>query len=379
MAEAAQAELECPVCYELPDGVVYQCTEGHCFCASCNGRIADRLCPICREELPERPSRNRFFEQQIAKLTTTCGHCGAATTRGEKEAHERSCPQRPRTCAGAEAGCAWTGLVAEQPAHEAACPYAVCQRVVAPLRAQVAELVPQNQRLRDRVAALEPQVAELVPENARLRARVAALEGEEGGRRQRQRVGPAPHDAPPAPHAAAPTNLAIGRMDLAAAAAALRAHMADARVAAKAVEQLRKLCMVFAALEPAAAAGVIEMAAEALETHPQAVEVQKHACHLLYYVCRDDEGDAAGLARKQRAADAGVIELAVAAMRAYPRDTAVQEEAISALFGACCNEDGMGIPERVTRMMDAGAWPLVERARRATFTPSLLAVMRLQR
>ena len=84
-------------------------------------------------------------------------------------------------------------------------------------------------------------------------------------------------------------------------------------------------------------------------------------------------------AAKRRAVEAGVIELAVAAMRAYPRDTAVQEEAISALFGACCNEDGLGIPERVTRMMDAGAWPLVERARRATFTPSLLAVMRLQR
>ena len=32
-------ELECPVCYDLPEGEVRQCHEGHCFCAGCDGDI----------------------------------------------------------------------------------------------------------------------------------------------------------------------------------------------------------------------------------------------------------------------------------------------------------------------------------------------------
>ena len=63
------------------------------------------------------------------------------------------------------------------------------------------------QELRGQVAALQP-----------LAGRVRALEGvetEEGGPRQRQRVGPAPHDAPP-------NDAMIAAMGLAEAVAAFR-------------------------------------------------------------------------------------------------------------------------------------------------------------
>ena len=69
-------------------------------------------------------------------------------------------------------------------AHEAACPVAVCLRLMAPLQAQNQQLQSQNEHLQQRVAALEPLVG-----------RVRALEGDaEAGRR---RGGPAPHDTPP--------------------------------------------------------------------------------------------------------------------------------------------------------------------------------------
>ena len=87
-------------------------------------------------------------------------------------------------CAGAADGCGWSGVAAEQAAHEAACPVAVCLRLMAPLQAQNQQLQSQNKHLQQRVAALEPLVG-----------RVRALEGDaEAGRR---RGGPAPHDTPP--------------------------------------------------------------------------------------------------------------------------------------------------------------------------------------
>ena len=87
-------------------------------------------------------------------------------------------------CTGAAAGCSWSGVAAERVAHEAACPVAVCLRLMAPLQAQNQQLQSQNEHLQQRVAALEPLVG-----------RVRALEGDaEAGRR---RSGPAPHDVPP--------------------------------------------------------------------------------------------------------------------------------------------------------------------------------------
>ena len=127
---AAQRErLECPVCLEVQDGQQHQCREGHVFCASCDSNLrAPRRCPECRMALGplSQAIRSRSHEESIAALPAACSHCGVATTRGELAAHEQGCPQRPRACAAAEAGCAWSGLLADKAAH-------VCQREEEPL------------------------------------------------------------------------------------------------------------------------------------------------------------------------------------------------------------------------------------------------------
>ena len=76
-------------------------------------------------------------------------------------------------------------------------------RMMAPLQAQNQQLQTQNQELQTRYDGLQSKCQELHRQVAALQplaGRVRALEGvgtEEGGRRQRQRVGPAPHDEPP--------------------------------------------------------------------------------------------------------------------------------------------------------------------------------------
>ena len=100
-------------------------------------------------------------------------------------------------------------MMSEQAAHDSACPFAICQRMMAPLQAQNQQLQSECQQLRARVAAVEPlqvrcaglqsecqelrgQVATLLPLQRQVAAlqplagRVRALEGvetEEGGRR----------------------------------------------------------------------------------------------------------------------------------------------------------------------------------------------------
>ena len=263
--------LECPVCLTLPDGQVHQCLNGHCYCVECWNTLEPRRCPECREPLPQM-NRNRDREGRIADLHAQCDHCGEATTRGTKQLHMHACSQRPMNCMGAAAGCSWAGVAAEQHAHEAACPLAGCQRLMAPLQARCDGLLAQNQQLQVRCdglqvrcdgiqAALEPvqawiltaQNQQLIAQNEQrqswqaaslqrqvaalepLVGRVRALEGEEeaGGWRQRQRTGPAPYDTPPynvLPHDAAVS--AMGPVEL---VAVLRAHKAVARVVVTAV------------------------------------------------------------------------------------------------------------------------------------------------
>ena len=163
---AAVERLECPVCLELPEGEVHQCNEGHCCCVSCWNRLEEpRRCPECRQPLPQA-NRNRAAERAIAALEASCDHCGEPTTRVTKAAHMLMCPQRPTACTGAAVGCGWSGVAAEQAAHEAACPFAICLRVVAPLQARCDGLQAQNQQLQ----------SEFRVQSQELRARVKALE-----------------------------------------------------------------------------------------------------------------------------------------------------------------------------------------------------------
>ena len=57
--------LECPVCLDTADRPpIYQCTEGHLLCESCNHRLS--ACPQCGHSLLN--SRNRTAEGLAVKL-----------------------------------------------------------------------------------------------------------------------------------------------------------------------------------------------------------------------------------------------------------------------------------------------------------------------
>merc|ERR1719272_1503132 len=165
MADKSLAEqaLECPVCLTLPEGEVHQCNEGHCYCVSCWNRLEEpRRCPECRQPVPQA-CRSRVAERAIAALEWSCEHCGEATTRGAKAAHLAACPQVPTACAASAAGCVWAGMMSEQAAHDSACPFAICQRMVAPLQAQNQQLQSECQELRAECQGLRGQVAALQP------------------------------------------------------------------------------------------------------------------------------------------------------------------------------------------------------------------------
>ena len=370
MAAEALEALECPICMTLPEGEVHQCNEGHCYCVDCWRRLLDpRRCPECRQPVPQA-NRNRAAERAIAALEATCEHCDAATTRGTKAAHMCVCPQRPTVCAAAAAGCSWTGVAAEQTAHETSCLIAVCQRLMEPLQVQCDGLQTQcgglqarcdvlqarcgglqtrcggfqaqKQQLQVQNQQLQAQNEQLHAHNQQLLARVTALEGDE------EADGPqkaAPHDAPP-------SDVAVEEMELVEAVAALRTHVTVARVAEKICARLEVLCRPDGSEQAAADAGALEAVVAALCAHPQVAAVQVRGCTVLTNVCGGH--DAAGPARKQRAADAEALEAVVNAMRAHPQVAAVQWWGCEALDNVCCGDDTAG-RARSQRAADAEA------------------------
>ena len=140
-----------------------------------------------------------------------------------------------------------------------------------------------------------------------LAGRMRALEGdaEAEGRRQRQRVGAAPHDTPP-------SNAAVLRLGLAAAVAALQAHVAVARVAHVACVRIANLCLEAGNRQPAAEMGALEAVWWRRCGRTRRLQAQECGCWVCWATCTGI--DAAALACKQRAAGAGALEVVVAAM-----------------------------------------------------------------
>ena len=67
--------FECPVCQYVPyagnrcGNMIFQCHNGHLVCQGCYERLPDPArCPICREEMPEPPIRNRAVEQVCPRV-----------------------------------------------------------------------------------------------------------------------------------------------------------------------------------------------------------------------------------------------------------------------------------------------------------------------
>ena len=45
--EKKEAELECPVCFEIAEAPIFMCQQQHLICSSCQPRVTS--CPECRE------------------------------------------------------------------------------------------------------------------------------------------------------------------------------------------------------------------------------------------------------------------------------------------------------------------------------------------
>jgi len=325
----AAEELQCPVCLDTPPGEWHQCSNGHCFCQSCFTAIPSRLCPQCRDPLPPR-NRNIHYERSVAALPTACTHCAqATTTSAEQVEHERLCPRRPIGCSNAALGCAWSGLLLDQLAHEAECPLVRLHAENQGLRAEI-------QRLR----SSEGEAQRLCTEIQRLLARMSALEeGKADGRRRRRRqqsVGAAPQDVPPNLFGMCRAE-EVERMGALEALGVVQVHLVCAPAVILGCKRLVSTCRDGGNRQLAAKAGVLEVVMAAMRAHPQVSSVQEWGCCTVHQVCSGLDG--AGLERKERAAGAGVLEVAVAAMRAHPQAPGVQEMGCRAFYEVCSGTD----------------------------------------
>ena len=212
-----------------------------------------------------------------------------------------------------------------------------------------------------RVATLEPLV------------RALEVNAEEGERRQRQRVGAPPHDAPlssaavkqiggvaEARVAVATATATVVAMKVVAVTAAVETAVAALRTHVV-VAQWEEACARVAVLCVEEGNRQLEAVTAVMRAHPLAVCVQQHGCAALGRVC--DGTDAAAPARKQRAVAAGAIEAVVAAMHAHPQVVGVQEQACQAL-GYVCRGTDAAAPARKQRAVQAGALQAVVAAMR---------------
>jgi len=59
--------VECPVCYHVRRGDIYQCKKGHSVCGSCFTKLPAKLCPLARCGFDRPPRHNLMAEQIIAR------------------------------------------------------------------------------------------------------------------------------------------------------------------------------------------------------------------------------------------------------------------------------------------------------------------------
>lgn len=65
-------DLQCPICFEIPEEKINQCTYGHTICRKCF--LSLTVCPQCRSGLRVKGQliRNRVVESLVSKMTVTC-------------------------------------------------------------------------------------------------------------------------------------------------------------------------------------------------------------------------------------------------------------------------------------------------------------------
>jgi len=123
--------LSCVVCFDLPNGAIYQCQYGHLMCIGCfnhllaDGRLKNEQasCPSCRTEISSKnASRNLAVEKAVSELPSQCEYCKEELPRSQIPHHENDvCEQRPSTCRYKSLGCKWDGMKHQVDDHETEC------------------------------------------------------------------------------------------------------------------------------------------------------------------------------------------------------------------------------------------------------------------
>ncbi len=93
----------CPLCFNVFDDPK-QCSNGHCFCASCIASVLSsnhKECPICKTKISGAfLGRNLFAKSVIDEMKTICISC-----------FDRQHPHSYTDC------CTWNGLIADRQNH----------------------------------------------------------------------------------------------------------------------------------------------------------------------------------------------------------------------------------------------------------------------
>ena len=86
--EKKEAELECPVCFEIAEAPIFMCQQQHLICASCHPRVT--TCPECREPYQQPPRRHRYAErdaEELKKMKDDLAKITGARDQSEGTAH----------------------------------------------------------------------------------------------------------------------------------------------------------------------------------------------------------------------------------------------------------------------------------------------------
>ncbi len=86
-AKSKEMDLECLVCLEVPNGLVYSCQNDHLLCLTC---LQVDKCPACRQDFVQLPlKRNTLAEAKIKDLKNECKMIDVKANHEKAEALQR--------------------------------------------------------------------------------------------------------------------------------------------------------------------------------------------------------------------------------------------------------------------------------------------------
>ncbi len=90
-----KSHLECKICFDNMIGYVWQCSNGHVICATCQKKC--QVCPYCKERIT---SRNLVLEEILSDYIVQCPFLGCKHKCKNKSMlfHKKRCVFAPQPC-----------------------------------------------------------------------------------------------------------------------------------------------------------------------------------------------------------------------------------------------------------------------------------------